>query len=410
MCEKMIRTTRDRISSADRACTEAGIPTTSRAWTSGSDWTPVRHGFTLIEVLAVIAIIGVLVGLLLPAVQSTRERARATSCKNNLLQVHLAVEAYHSAFAVFPAGTVTDRLPARMFPDGKDHSWLVQIRPFMEGGFAFSERWSSVHSAYHPRNWSLVKMMPPFAACPSSPFMHAAPSNVTPLSYVGIHDGTTAPIDTKSRGFFAANRFLDREDISDGLSYTLQLGEIRVDLGETFFWIAGNQSTLRTTGLPIEKKSRRWSQSERRTQFPYGRFADPPVISYAMVAEQIAKSRYDYDEVDSAISDLAMQIAEQDELGGIDSMGMVEFGDELSESEGYDGTVGFNVPHFTIGKLEPAASQPLKLGSSHGAMFHGAFADGRVVTINQSIDARLFSQIGIRDDALPLVNSLMETE
>ncbi len=306
-----------------------------------------RHrGFTMIEVLMVIAIIGVMVGLLLPAVQSARERARATSCKNNMINVHLAIESYYASFDVFPAGTVTDRLPARMFPDGKDHSWLVQIRPFMDGGFGFSEKWSPIHSAYHPQNWPLTMLGPPFLACPSSPFMHQ--SNVIPLSYVGIHDGAAAPIDTNSRGFFVANRFLRRRDISDGLSSTLSLGEIRVDLSDTFFWTAGNQSTLRTTGLPMQVKRNGWGRGEDRITFAYGRFADPPTINYNMVVKQMAADNSDLHAIEKAISDLGMRQSEQQpgaemffEIGGQSGMGQP----------------GPNPPGFTIPQIEPDASR-----------------------------------------------------
>jgi prepilin-type N-terminal cleavage/methylation domain-containing protein len=97
-----------------------------------------QAAFTLVELLVVIAIIGVLVALLLPAVQAAREAARRSSCGNNNKQLGIGLHNYHDTFLTFPpAGMVrANTLPAN-FPSGKDKTgyglpWGAHILPFIE--------------------------------------------------------------------------------------------------------------------------------------------------------------------------------------------------------------------------------------------------------------------------------------
>jgi prepilin-type N-terminal cleavage/methylation domain-containing protein len=108
--------------------------------------TNARTAFTLVELLVVIAIIGILIGMLLPAVQQVREAARRTACMNNARQNVLAMHNYESTFQRFPPGLNRNTSNSRGTPlyprpnrpdDGRQIGWGMTILPFMEANNLF---------------------------------------------------------------------------------------------------------------------------------------------------------------------------------------------------------------------------------------------------------------------------------
>jgi len=132
------------------------------------------RGFTLVELLVVIAIIAILIALLLPAVQAAREAARRTQCTNHFKQVGIAFHNYHSAFDTFPPGTLYFHTAA---PPPVNHRvwygfpWSAVILPYAEQSEIF-DRMEEAPGIFGPYNDPCFgEKRITFYSCPSD-FQH----------------------------------------------------------------------------------------------------------------------------------------------------------------------------------------------------------------------------------------------
>jgi prepilin-type processing-associated H-X9-DG protein len=232
---------------ADQYLGQTGPCTSCGKMVTISSGKPVSAGGSSTGVIVMIVLLiagigflacgGVLVALLLPAVQSAREAARRAQCSNNLKQIALALHNYHDTYRSFPPAYTVDENGNPL------HSWRTLILPFLEqsalyGQIHLNEPWNSEH------NQTISQIVIPTFCCPSDSRQPASP-NTCYMAIVGagtIFEGATpVPI----------------SDILDGTSNTIMVAE--VDDSSTS-WMAPvdlnlDQMQMRINGGPTEIRS-----------------------------------------------------------------------------------------------------------------------------------------------------------
>jgi prepilin-type N-terminal cleavage/methylation domain-containing protein len=225
------------------------------------------RGFTLLELLIVLALIGVLASLLIPAVQNAREAGRRAICQNNLKQIGIALLNYENSRSVLPVGSKSN---------GMTHgiSWQLASASYLEELPLLDEfDIEGPHSGWvlmHPENGRIVDgvVIPPFI-CPSAMFPNLVRIGgfwlMTP-SYVGIAGAVGADDFQESRtnaccipsndgvisagGLLITNRSVSLKEVRDGSSKTIAVGEasdyvlrgatpFRIDSGFPNGWTMG---------------------------------------------------------------------------------------------------------------------------------------------------------------------------
>jgi len=193
-----------------------------------------RPAFTLIELLVVIAIIGVLIAILLPAVQKIRESANLLSCKNNLKQIGLAMHNYHDTHRCFPVGYY-DPTPWPQPDNGPGWGWAAFLLPYLEQDNLYRQINLNLDVGDPSMTAVRTTFLPTFF-CPSDDQVRiftisdggSKTWDVAQGSYVacngndGVDDFTTPP---HTGAFVRAVKGFRSAEFPDGLSHTLFVGD-----------------------------------------------------------------------------------------------------------------------------------------------------------------------------------------
>lgn len=347
----------------------------------------VRRAFTLVELLVVIAIIGVLVALLLPAVQAAREAARRSQCQNNLKQVGLAMNNFEGTHKRLPPGALMN----------EGSAWSAYILSYLEGGNAFKQlkigdnkvfnsQWGHSGGPYtdakllpeNERNIQVIEsVMPPYR-CPSAGLPeHQLDVTATkwyimkrsPVSYIGVASGLVVKQYESGDVYFLkghpkpedGNAFFDG---ADGVLYGIDKDDTS-DKGVKFAWIEDGTSNTVMVGEAVH---------DYVTQEDKGGNG-----------EHVAGDRKDH------------------WWGGSDDIDTSP-GSDLSEFLGSTG-VAINFHRGTpeerqqwCANADTTKCQSLQLafGSEHPGIAQMVFCDGHVEAIQEDIDALTWSNYGSR--------------
>jgi prepilin-type N-terminal cleavage/methylation domain-containing protein/prepilin-type processing-associated H-X9-DG protein len=201
------------------------------------------YGFTLVELLVVITIIGILIALLLPAVQAAREAARRMQCTNNLKQIGAALHMHHEQKGVFPVGHFWG--PKCVVAEkgyGAEATWITYLLPYIEqAGLDAQINWdyafgfaSSGGRVLRPVTSATL----PVFVCPSiGPVEPIYDSSYARGNYAGnngtgpMTESTAAPT-RKQTGVFFINSTTSAASVKDGLSNTAFVAEIVTVAGD----------------------------------------------------------------------------------------------------------------------------------------------------------------------------------
>ncbi|MEZ6059775.1 MAG: DUF1559 domain-containing protein [Planctomycetaceae bacterium] len=261
---------------------------------------PFRRGFTIVELLTTIAIISVLIGLLLPAVQQAREAARRTQCQNQLRQIGLALHMYHDSVRVLPPA-----YPGgfQLHLDGKRWGWGTFLLPYLEQAPLYAEldpdHRELFHVVFDNHRRHLLQTVIPTYLCPSDPSEVIADRNhdftgptsiggavAFHLNHLGFRGATSNYVanfgsswrpnygiwsadELRGNGVMGCNTAVRFVDITDGTSQTFAVGE-RTYANHASVWCGVEEwDQCSSFGVPMVAGTAYFDLNQPASAYPY---------------------------------------------------------------------------------------------------------------------------------------------
>jgi prepilin-type N-terminal cleavage/methylation domain-containing protein len=313
-----------------------------------------RRAFTLVELLVVIAIIGILVALLLPAIQAARQAAFRNTCKNQLRQMGIATQNYIDARKAFPFGG-TRPWPIR----GENKSWAFQILPYMEEAATYGlSKQTDVNAAAK----QIAQTVIPTYTCPTrrQSGQNASQGNNVLMDYSGVTPGN---FDSAGNVTFNENDYWQGEIHNVPKTRTQHRGLLVRKTGTTRNDDSENFTSLANEPCRIRQASDGLSKTLLYTE------------------KRLYANKYD---------------------GGA-------WHDDQGWADGWDPDVlrSTAIGPEQDGPIEPTDATQLRragfqLGSAHSGAMNAVLGDSATISLNYEIDVKVFNQLGHRADGKTL--------
>jgi len=389
---------------------------------------PSKRGFTLVEMLVVVAIIGTLAGLILPAVQSAREASRLNSCRNNLVQLAKGLIHHETSKSFFPSGGWGPAwlgVATRHSDSSQPGSWIFSLLPYIEEGNTRNIVDNLTMATCADRYQTLAKTLLPALACPTRRSMQAVAPKTLP-HYAYATADTIVSIPAASRSDYAANsgsygscaavagfKGIAANAITNAVSVTVCPSGSTVPIPQVAS--TANATHVGKTCGDCDSSLEADAALNIRGQFPLLANGDAwRKLATAAKLGQATDVRLVLPDLQDGIIYRMSRVQAASVFDGLSNVYLVGekyVAADKYTAEGSDADSGDDGPLFAgysnntvrSGFERPTRdaageSHPTAFGSAHSSGWNAAFGDGSVRTLSYTIDASIHQQLSARAD------------